>query len=38
MEGTPDRIDCTQIQNEDTGEVFVKRFKIKNWEQIEKGI
>jgi hypothetical protein len=28
----------TRIQNDDTGEVFVKRFKIKNWEQIKKGI
>jgi hypothetical protein len=24
----------TRIQNEETGEVFVKRYKIKNWEQI----
>jgi hypothetical protein len=27
----------TRIQNEDTGEVFVKRYKIKNWEQIKIG-
>lgn len=28
----------TRIQNEDTGGVFVKRLRIKNWEQIRKGI
>jgi hypothetical protein len=28
----------TRIVNEDTGEVFVKRFRIKNWKQIKKGI
>jgi hypothetical protein len=28
----------TRIMNEDTGEVFVKRYKIKNWNQIKKGI
>jgi len=28
----------TRIQNEETGEVFVKRYKIKNWEQIKTGI
>jgi len=28
----------TRIQNDDTGEVFVKRYKIKNWEQIKTGI
>ena len=38
MEGKPGRIDCTRTQNEETSEVSVKRFKIKNWEQIEKGI
>ena len=28
----------TRVVNEDTGEVFVKRFRIKNWEQIKEGI
>ncbi len=28
----------TRIMNEDIGEVFVKRFKIKNWDQIRKEI
>ena len=28
----------TRVANEDTGEVFVKRYKIKNWNQIKKGI
>ena len=28
----------TRIQNEDTGEVFVKRFRIKNWDKIKTGI
>ncbi len=28
----------TRVENEDTGEVFVKRFRIKNWDKIEKGI
>ena len=28
----------TRVINEDTGEVFVKRFKINNWDQIKKGI
>ena len=27
----------TRVMNEDTGEVFVKRYKIKNWNQIKKG-
>ena len=25
-------------EDEDTGEVYVKRYKIKNWEQIKEGI
>ncbi|MCX6576129.1 MAG: hypothetical protein NTV82_07025 [Candidatus Aminicenantes bacterium] len=28
----------TQVVNDDTGEVFVKRFKIKNWDEIRTGI
>jgi len=28
----------TRVENEDTGEVFVKRFKIKNWNKIKTGI
>ena len=28
----------TRIANEETGEVFVKRYIIKNWDQIKKGI
>jgi hypothetical protein len=28
----------TRIVNEDTGEVFVKRFRIKNWDTIKEGI
>jgi hypothetical protein len=28
----------TQFVNDDTGEVFVKRLRIKNWDQIKVGI
>ena len=28
----------TRVENENTGEVFVKRYKIKNWEKIKIGI
>ncbi len=28
----------TRVVNEDTGEVFIKRFRIKNWDRIKKGI
>ena len=28
----------TRVQNEETGEVLVKRFKIMNWEQIKNGM
>ncbi|MGD8536335.1 MAG: 6-bladed beta-propeller [Candidatus Aminicenantes bacterium] len=28
----------TRVENEDTGEVFVKRFRIKNWDKIKTGI
>ncbi len=27
----------TRIENEDTGEELVKRYKIKNWEEIKEG-
>lgn len=28
----------TRVENEDTGEVFVKRYKIKNWNEMKTGI